>query len=196
MAKFYAVKKGRKTGILNTWSECQKSVIGFSGAEYKSFATVEECNNYLNPRISPKIEDTDRAIAYVDGSYNEDTKTYGSGAILLYKGQEICFSIAGDRPEMAVMRNVAGEIMAALTVMKYCDDKGILALDIYYDYTGIEKWCTGEWSAKKSGTQEYKEYYDLAIVNNIDVSFFKVKAHSGIKYNEMADALAKKAAGI
>ena len=40
--KYYAVRKGRKTGVFATWAECQKQVTGFSGAEFKSFGTMEE----------------------------------------------------------------------------------------------------------------------------------------------------------
>ena len=35
--KYYAVRTGRKTGVFMTWAECQKQVMGFSGAEFKSF---------------------------------------------------------------------------------------------------------------------------------------------------------------
>ena len=42
MAKFYVVKNGRKVGIFSTWEECQKQVVGFKGAIYKSFKTKDE----------------------------------------------------------------------------------------------------------------------------------------------------------
>ena len=48
MGKYYAVKKGRKTGIFLTWAECELQVKGFKGALYKSFKTQEEANDYLN----------------------------------------------------------------------------------------------------------------------------------------------------
>ena len=35
--KYYAVRKGKKTGIFQTWDECKLQVTGFSGAEYKRF---------------------------------------------------------------------------------------------------------------------------------------------------------------
>ena len=41
----------------------------------------------------------------------------------------------------------------------------------------------------------YKKYYD-SIKNILDVKFVKVKGHSGDKYNDRADALAKAALGI
>ena len=37
MAKFYAVKEGKKPGIYHTWDECKEQVNGYSGAVYKSF---------------------------------------------------------------------------------------------------------------------------------------------------------------
>lgn len=45
--KYYAVKKGRKTGIFTTWPETEKKVKGFSGAQYKSFKTRSEAEAYL-----------------------------------------------------------------------------------------------------------------------------------------------------
>ena len=40
--KYYAVRKGRQTGVFETWEQCQRQVTGFSGAEFKSFPTKEE----------------------------------------------------------------------------------------------------------------------------------------------------------
>lgn len=39
--KFYVVWKGRKTGIFNTWDECNEQILGFPEAEYKSFQSLE-----------------------------------------------------------------------------------------------------------------------------------------------------------
>ncbi|GAK89679.1 ribonuclease HI-related protein 3 [Nonlabens ulvanivorans] len=39
--KYYVVWEGAKTGILNSWDECKKSIHGFKGAKYKSFQTFE-----------------------------------------------------------------------------------------------------------------------------------------------------------
>ena len=38
--KYYAVKKGRETGIFDNWDKCKSLVMGFNGAIYKSFLTV------------------------------------------------------------------------------------------------------------------------------------------------------------
>lgn len=48
MMKFYAVRKGRQVGIFTNWNECQKQISGYSGAEYKSFKTRNEAQQFLN----------------------------------------------------------------------------------------------------------------------------------------------------
>ena len=40
--KYYAVKKGKRTGIFQSWEECKASVDGYPGAEYRGFATKAE----------------------------------------------------------------------------------------------------------------------------------------------------------
>ena len=37
--KYYTVWKGHKTGVFETWPECQLQIKNFQGAQYKSFAT-------------------------------------------------------------------------------------------------------------------------------------------------------------
>lgn len=46
--KYYAVAKGRKTGIFTTWDDCQDQVKGFSGAVFKSFSTEKEAKRFLS----------------------------------------------------------------------------------------------------------------------------------------------------
>ena len=40
--KFYVVWRGKKPGIYNSWEDCQKQVMGFEGAHYKSFGSSKE----------------------------------------------------------------------------------------------------------------------------------------------------------
>lgn len=198
MAKFYAVRNGRHIGIYNTWEECREEVSGYSGAEYKSFPTYDEAVSYIGGQISlfdePQTDDA-TAVAYVDGSYRADTAEFACGVVIFHNSEEHTFSESFSDPALASMRNVAGEIKGAQKAMSYCAENGIKNLDIYYDYEGIEKWCTGEWKTNKEGTIAYKQFYDI-ISKSVNVSFNKVKGHSGDKYNDMADRLAKDALGI
>lgn len=195
--KYYAVRKGKSIGIFNTWDECKLQVNGFSGAEYKSFLSLEEANEYIYGKVETKITKEQSLIkAYVDGSYEHCIKEYGSGVVIL-KNEEVLttYSVKGNEKSLVGMRNVAGEIEAAKIAMNYCIENNIENLILYFDYEGIEKWCTGVWKTNKEGTINYKRFYD-SIKNKLNVKFVKVKAHTGDKYNEEADKLAKKAIGL
>ena len=141
------------------------------------------------------------AVAYVDGSYNTSTKRFAYG-IVFFTGavdqdgnrQELHYSQAFTHEELSEMRNVAGEIMGAAQAMKIARTLKIPELTIYHDYEGIAKWCTGEWKAKKTWTQKYKVFYE-EVSRDVRISFVKVKGHSNDRYNDLADELARKAAG-
>lgn len=198
-SKFYAVRKGRTIGVFRTWSDCQAQINGFSGAEYKSFPTKEEAEAYVlggsKKEVTTIVSDDERAVAYVDGSYNVNTKEFSYGAILIYLGKEYEFSQKGEDNSLADMRNVAGEILGAQRMMEQCVTNGIKVLDLYYDYEGIEKWCTGAWQAKKAGTQAYRDAYQR-MSKQLTVNFHKVVAHTGVELNERVDQLAKRALGM
>ncbi|UAM97901.1 ribonuclease H family protein [Polaribacter litorisediminis] len=40
--KFYVVWNGRKTGVFTSWKVCKAQIDGYEGAQYKSFANLEE----------------------------------------------------------------------------------------------------------------------------------------------------------
>lgn len=195
--KFYAVRKGKEIGIYKTWDECKSQVNGFSGAEYKSFPTEEEAENYVYGTNTVNIKNPENTVeAYVDGSYEHSIREYGSGVVILKSNEvEKVYSIKGNDESLVSMRNVAGEIEASKIAMNYCIENKIKNLILYFDYEGIEKWCIGAWKTNKEGTIAYKKFYD-SIKGQLNVTFVKVKAHSGNKYNEEADKLAKQAIGI
>lgn len=203
MAKrFYAVKSGYKPGIYETWNECKEQVDGFSGAAYKGFSTRKEAEAFLGVMLEEGITQSKtlnapiaEAVAYVDGSYDDTIKAFAYGVVMFFDEIEEHFSAKLTNSELIEMRNVAGEIKAAEKAMQFCVDHNIKSIDIYHDYEGIAKWCTGEWKANKVGTKAYKTFYD-GIKSNLTVNFIKVKGHSGDKYNELADQLAKSALGL
>ncbi len=193
--KYYAVKNGKKTGIFNTWNECKAQVDGFKGAIYKSFTNLDDAKNFLSGEEKAITFDDDTAVAYVDGSYNVSTHEYSCGVLLLYKGEKLEFSKKYENEEMADMRNVAGEIMGAVTAMQYCYNNNIKKLVVYHDYQGLSMWANGAWKTNKEGTKNYAEFC-AKCREKVEISFVKVKAHSGDVNNDKADELAKKALGI
>lgn len=206
--KVYAVRKGRATGIFLTWDDCRAQVEGFAGAEYKGFADPADAMAYLGiDDAAGKMSGMATAVqeerfpegvrAYVDGSYDSSSGRFSCGVVMVrtdaegnVKTREL--NAAYDDPEAAKQRNVAGEIMGSKTAIDFCLRQGIDEVSIYHDYEGIGKWADGLWKANNPLTQGYRDYVAKARTK-MKISFVKVKAHAGNKYNEMADRLAKEA---
>lgn len=200
MKKYYAVKNGRVPGIYTTWSDCKAQVDGFSSAVYKSFTSMADAKAYLgsnNSAESKPVSDeiTTDAWAYVDGSYLHSEKKYSYGMVICVDNIEHKFYQAFNNPEMASMRNVAGEITGSIEAVKFCLERKIDSITIFYDYEGIERWANGDWKTNNPYTTAYAQFIKNAR-QTMTVKFSKVKGHSGDKYNDMADMLAKKALGI
>ena len=221
-------------GIYTTWADCEAQVKGYSGAQYKSFPTKEEAEDFVRHQTvsvnqssntscveeekagislqeyfshsSPpqnkqrKIvdiqsilnQDTCDLRAFIDGSFDKKLGMVGSGGVMLIGEEEVDFSFSTTDPQYVEYWNVSGELLAALHVVKYAIDHQYTSCSLYYDYMGIEMWATGRWKTNNPLTTNYakimKEW-----ASQIRIDFHKVKAHSGIHYNDRADALARKA---
>lgn len=130
--------------------------------------------------------------AYVDGSFNPSVNKYAYGCVLFHEDgeiEELCGS--GNSQDALAQRNVAGEMIASMLSVRWAILNGYDSLEIYYDYSGIECWVTGAWKAKNELTQKYRDSM-RNWGNQIKISFSKVEAHTNVKYNELADKLAKK----
>ena len=207
--KFYAVKVGRVPGIYGTWDECKMQVDGYPNSEYKGFARLSEAESFVGPEVlesmkltsdihayeekaSASLEDGYAVKAYVDGSYDVATGNYASGAVILVDGKTVELNELYTDEAGSKLRNVAGEIKGAELAIEYCKKQGIDSVVIYHDYLGVGKWADDEWKANLDMTKAYKSYI-RECRKNMRINFVKVKGHSGDKYNDMADALAKAA---
>ncbi len=206
--KYYAIVKGKKTGIFDNWNIAKEYINGYKGAIYKSFLTIEEANKYLNEsNLSDEVKnqddinkilkkDSEEGIYsfFVDGSYNKFTKKIGYG-VVCYKDEIIhTFYKALTDKEMALYKsslNVAGEIFGTLYSIKYALEQKFTKIKIYFDYEGIEKWATKSWDAKSDIAVFYVNKIQ-DIKDKIQIKFQKVRAHVNIEFNEIADQLAKK----
>lgn len=209
MKKYYVVKKGRNEGIYTDWETCKAQVDGYAGAIYKSFKNINEATAYFSGETelpkqtinTPNLQTTPTSdyvtpYAFVDGSYNAATNTYGYGGFLQIDATtRKTLQGKGTDSEKAGMRNVAGEIDGALAAVKEAVANGLTHLTILYDYQGIENWVTGAWKAKNRFTQTYKCEMN-ALMTMITIEFVKVKGHSGVPGNELADQLAKESVGL
>jgi len=191
--KYYAIRKGRKTGIFRTWDECKRYTINFKGAEFKSFKSLETAKKYLKDfrvnQYNIKKGTYDLHI-YVDGSYDKKSLRSSYGIIVLNNDMEIVDTISLAFDDRFNSHNVTGEILGAIHALKYAHDRGMSA-KIYHDYTGISAWFRGEWKANSEIAQFYVE--STKDYKKDFICFVKVKGHTGDTYNEMADKVARQA---
>lgn len=145
--------------------------------------TIHSNKNKPHPQVDFEV--------YTDGSYVNGQYSYGYTFI---KDDEVILESngVGQDLEAAKMRNVAGELAAVLLAVEKAKELGV-RIRIYHDYSGISEWVNGNWQAKNRFTQAYvtfmrenRDYYE----------FKKVTGHSGDRFNDYADRLAKKALGI
>ena len=67
--KWYAVVRGRKTGIFRSYQECREQIQGYKGAVYKGFSTEAEAREYYYQNVQILNRD-DLPIAIMSGRYN------------------------------------------------------------------------------------------------------------------------------
>lgn len=213
--KFYAVRKGVKIGIYETWLECEKQISGYSGSEYKAFNSISEANTYLGNNCekedSSEIDDEELnyqelvnkdlennyVVAFTDGSHNINTKISSYGIHLtipngkgLYTEEEVSSRVKTSRFEGS--NNIIGEVFGVINALEWCLKNDIDKISIYCDYEGLIKWGNNEWKTKSDISKYYysklSEYKVM-----LDVKFTWVRGHSNIRQNENADILAKNA---
>lgn len=210
--KFYAVKQGYKTGLFDTWAECEKQVKGFPSALFKSFTTKEEALKYLDEtpiKEVKTIEELKQAVeknykgtrVFVDGSWNNKTKTYGAGVCFMDSNGEVFheLSTSGSDPEMAKSRNIAGECLAATLAIETAELLNLKEITIIHDYEGIAKWVVDsadKWKVSSVVSALYSEAYEQAIEKGMKIHFIWVRGHVGVEGNEIVDKLAKQGCGL
>lgn len=213
VGKFYAVKKGRKTGIFTTWAECQKQVSGFPKAEFKSFISKQEADNWLK-EIKSSNENRRKSysvIVYTDGGSRnhgnkkgEHVKKNDKAAwayLIKYQG-----SIISDTDGEYGSTNNRMEIMAlkkALLDLKQRElqnEKILVVLDSKYVLDAITKrwlqsWEKNGWKTSAGTGVKNKELWMeisrlLPEFPNLDYQW--IKGHANDEGNNLVDELLNK----
>lgn len=203
--KYYAVRKGNRIGLFYNWDDCQTAIKGYSGAEFRGFNDEDEALAYLsghdivtNKTTGSKLildEPTSDDVVniYTDGSYKDGQVAFG---VYIQASNSRKFKFFGvvDCKQYSSLNNVAGELIGVLVGVELARDMGFKRYNIVYDYEGVEAWYKGTWKAKgmlqslyTTVLNQLRTQYDLAY------KFFKVKGHSGVEGNVMADRLATRA---
>ena len=208
--KFYAVKRGRKTGLYTTWAECAAQVKGFQGAVYKGFMTENEARAWLGgadarteqPRAAaemaaPSAPDADYII-HTDGSCRRNPGGAGGwAAVIETTATGAVEEKSGGDPETT---NNRMELTAALMALSAVPEGARVALytDSQYLKNAFTKFWLPAW--KKRGwkkadgepvlNQDLWVQLDAAFAAR-QVQFHWVKGHAGNPRNERCDVLAR-----
>lgn len=208
--KFYAVKRGRKTGLYTVWAECAAQVKGFQGAVYKGFMTENEARAWLGgadaraeqPRAAaemaaPSAPDADYII-HTDGSCLRNPGGAGGwAAVIETAATGAVEEKSGGAPETT---NNRMELTAALMALSAVPEGARVALytDSQYLKNAFTKFWLPAW--KKRGwkkadgepvlNQDLWVQLDAAFAAR-QVQFHWVKGHAGNPRNERCDALAR-----
>lgn len=208
--KFYAVKRGRKTGLYTTWAECAAQVKGFQGAVYKGFMTENEARAWLGgadarteqPRAAaemaaPSAPDADYII-HTDGSCLRNPGGAGGwAAVIETTATGAVEEKSGGDPETT---NNRMELTAALMALSAVPEGARVALytDSQYLKNAFTKFWLPAW--KKRGwkkadgepvlNQDLWVQLDAAFAAR-QVQFHWVKGHAGNPRNERCDVLAR-----
>jgi len=75
MESYYVVKKGFKTGIFKTWSECKIAVEGFSNPFFKKCNSFQEASDFFkDDTIEPKFHNI-KALPFKSGHQKDKNST-------------------------------------------------------------------------------------------------------------------------
>ena len=213
--KYYAVKRGRKTGLFTVWAECAAQVQGFQGAVYKGFMTEVEAHDWLSGGASSANGSTASTlkkgnapapaesidadyIIHTDGSCLRNPGGAGGwAAVIETVATGAVTEKSGGDPETT---NNRMELTAALEALSAVPEGARIALftDSQYLKNAFTKFWLPAWKKRgwKKADGEPVLNQDLwmqldAVFAARRIQFHWVKGHAGNERNERCDELAR-----
>lgn len=180
MPKFYAVKTGKIPGIYTSWDECKNQINGFKGAVFKSFTSEAEAKNFIGVSKNSTIKE--RISVFTDGSFFPEHKTAGCATVIPSENKVYYAAVAG-------ASNNVGELTGIMLALQFTT----APLEIFTDSRYSINVLSNNYSAKEN-VQLISNIKKL--LENRDVIFTYVPAHTGVFYNEIADEYAKRGCSL
>ena len=164
--KYYAVRKGRNPGIFSTWLECSKSITGFKGAEFKSFKSLKEAQDFSctsesqlsdsdklsdslklsNSNVDKRIQDPEKPqvlAIYTDGACKSNGTSKSIAGYGVYYGdndpRNISKKLLG-----SIQTNNRAELMGVIEALDSLEShtEAIIYTDSQYVQKGLESWLS------------------------------------------------------
>jgi len=144
---------------------------------------------------SPQL-DSQKIIIYTDGACSGNPGDGGWGAILMFKEHQK--QISGSQKDTTNNQMEITAVIESLKIIKKSSEI-IVYTDSKYVMEGITKWING-WKNNGWKTADKKPVKNCELwqkleneVNKHNIEWRWVKGHSGNKYNDIADNLAREA---
>lgn len=216
--KFYAVRKGRRSGIFLTWKECELQVKGYSQAEYKSFACRSAAEEYLKSKDHHKSLTNEslqllgwkdpEIVFFSDGGSRNHGNRLGdhvhnsdkaAWAFLIQRHGHNLHASGGEYGST----NNRMELMGFINALKVIGQRGWnrekinAVLDSRYVLNAVQKGWIKSWKANGWLKSSGEEIANLELWKEIDrllpyfpqIRFIWTKGHATNKGNIMVDHL-------
>jgi len=172
----YAVRKGKTTGLFESWDEVSHLVQGYRGAEYKKFFSREEALEWLGSDgvVKRKIDELERKdevqivkrakvdevsihtekprkiTVYCDGACTGNGTKLAKAAIGIWFGQNHEMNVSRVLPDVMKQTNQTAELYAAITTLQMVPTHQMLLIktDSMYTINAATKWRVN-WMAKQ-----------------------------------------------
>jgi ribonuclease HI len=216
----YAVRKGLRTGLFDSWDEVAPLVTGFRGAQYKKFASREEAEGWMvtgtvatavkrkaeeplpsmEEPVVKKAKVEARTVVYCDGGCRGNGTKEARASIGVYFGDRDPRNQSSLLPTGMKVSNQTAELYAAITTLRLVpvNEPLLLVTDSMYTINAGTRWRThwkekGWEGLKLKNIDLFRQLSDLIDAREAPLEWEHVTAHSGVKGNEAADQLASAA---
>lgn len=208
--QYYAIHRGYKIGIFNTWNECKKYTNGFKNSVFKKFNNKKDAQNFVEYGYNNNLDDKFKPDIYVytDGACHNNGKSNAKA------GYGIYFTDNDTRNKSKKIKgkqtNQVAELTAIIKAYKILKDeidnnkKILFCTDSIYAIrccTSYGQKCSDKnWENDIPNKKLVKKGYKL-FYNKKNINFMHVKAHTNKKDihsigNQKADELANLAIGL
>jgi len=172
MESYYVVKKGFKTGIFKTWTECKTAVDGFSGPTFKKFTSFSEASKYFKDDCpEPKFKNTNtNATPFNANSFADKNKAKVSA-----NASTNSMSDSNNEKIKALIKNIKSSEYS--DDLNYCVEKWNIIEDEIYIFT--------DGSSRKS-----KDYFNSGIGVYIGYNCTNIKEQYNEKTNNQCELMA------
>ena len=154
------------------------------GVSMVKLAQEKKQQEVMNMMTTTPAASVASAVLYTDGAFRDGVYTWAY--VLQIGGKTYEASGSGSDTEAAKMRNIDGELSAAMRGLSQAKKLGAKQVQLHHDYTGIADWVSGAWKAKNEHTQKYVAFVKAL---GLEIEFVKVKGHTGVALNERCDEL-------